>query len=229
MAYIKPTDRKKAWAIRQETSKRPTRDLSIRNLFRIFCEGENTEPEYFKSFPVNTETKVDAIGLARSKSSLVEKTIELLTKDKMLPKMTDFDEDRQLWVVFDYDTKGDANEEQDFNKAVNLAQRKGIKVAYSNDSFELWFLLHYQYQTAALTRHEYYKFLSDNLGCNYEKEGKAKEFSSSLYYMLLGTQTTAIQNARRLYAEKSQEVYSKQNPCTTVHLLVEELNKCLKE
>lgn len=229
MAYIKPTDRKKAWAIRQKTSKRQTRDLSIRNLFRIFCEGENTEPEYFKSFPVNTETKVDAMGLARSKSALVKKTIDLLTKDQMLLGMTDFDQDRQLWVVFDYDTKGDAKEEQDFNEAVSLAQRNGIRVAYSNDSFELWFLLHYQYQTAALTRHEYYKFLSDNLGCNYEKEGKAKEFSSSLYYILLGTQTTAIQNARRLYAEKSQEVYSKQNPCTTVHLLVEELNKCLKE
>ncbi len=229
MAYIKPTDRKKAWAIRKQTSKRPTRELSIRNLFRIFCEGENTEPEYFKSFPVNTETKVDAIGLARSRSALVKKTMQLLTKDQMLEGMTDFDEDRQLWVVFDYDTKGDANEEQDFNDAIALAKDNGIRVAYSNDSFELWFLLHYQYQTAALTRHEYYEILSGHLGCNYEKEGKAKEFSQSLYYLLLGTQAIAIQNATRLYNEKSDDVYSKQNPCTTVHLLVEELNKCLKK
>ena len=81
MAYIKPTDRKKAWAVRQNTEKRPTRDLTLRNLFRIYCEGENTEPEYFKSFAVNTETKVDAIGLARSKTALVTKAIELLTQE----------------------------------------------------------------------------------------------------------------------------------------------------
>lgn len=135
MTYIKPTDKKKAWAIRKQTSKRTTRDLNIRNLFRIFCEGENTEPEYFKSFPVNTETHVYAIGLARSRSALVKKTIELLIKDNILEGMIDFDEDRQLWVVFDYDTKGENLEEQDFNEAIALAKRNGIKIAYSNDSF----------------------------------------------------------------------------------------------
>ncbi|WP_372776773.1 hypothetical protein [Mangrovibacterium sp.] len=86
MAYIKPTDRKKAWAVRQMPQDRELKNLDIRNLFRIYCEGENTEPEYFKSFPVNTETKVEAIGIGRSKTALVEKALELLSKDQLLKR-----------------------------------------------------------------------------------------------------------------------------------------------
>lgn len=228
MAYIKPTDRKKPWAIRKQTEKRPSRDLNIRNLFRIYCEGENTEPEYFKSFPVNTETKVDAIGLARSKTALVKKAIELLKKEDKLKGMSDYDADRQLWVVFDYDKRGDKKEAQDFNMAIDLAHQNGIKVAYSNDSFELWFVLHYQLQTAAVTRQEYYQMLSSKLNLNYEKEGKEKEFSQSLYHIFLSSQAKAIQHATRLYEDKQGGNYCDQNPCTTVFKLVEELNKCIK-
>ncbi len=229
MAYIKPTDRKKPWAIRQQIEKRPVRDLSIRNLFRIYCEGENTEPEYFKSFPVNTETKVEAIGLARSKTSLVEKTIEILTREQMLIGMSEYDEDRQLWVVFDYDKRADVDEAKDFNNAIELAIRNNIKVAYSNDSFELWFVLHYQYQTSAITRNEYYNILSKRLGIDYEEDGKSKDFAQSLYYILLDKEQVAIQNAKRLHESKKSDTYSNQNPCTTVYLLVEELNKCIKK
>jgi hypothetical protein len=229
MAYIKPTDRNKAWARRKMTNKRELRELNIRNLFRIYCEGENTEPEYFKSFPVNTETKVDAIGLARSKTALVEKVIDLLQNDEMLTDdQVNYDSDRQLWVVFDYDTRGDANEAQDFNNAIYIAEQNGVKVAYSNDSFELWFVLHYKYHQAALTRHEYYEMLSDKLKCNYEKEGKSKDFSKALYGIFLPDQQKAIDNAVRLFEEKQGESYCDQNPCTTVFKLVEELNKCLK-
>jgi hypothetical protein len=229
MAYIKPTDRKKPWAIRNKTDKRQIRDLSIRNLFRIFCEGESTEPEYFKSFPVNTETKVEAIGLARSRKSLVKKAISLLSKEEMLLGMSNFDSDRQLWVVFDYDIKGAAGESKDYNDAIELAEKNGIRVAYSNDSVELWFVLHYKYHTASVTRNEYYEYLSSKLNLNYEKEGKSKEFSQSLYHILLPFQTIALQNAERLYNAQCEENYCDQNPCTTVHKLVIELNKCLKK
>jgi hypothetical protein len=49
MAYIKPTDRNKSWAIKKMPYKRVLKDYNVRNLFRIYCEGENTEPEYFKA------------------------------------------------------------------------------------------------------------------------------------------------------------------------------------
>lgn len=229
MAYIKPTDRKKPWAVRQMAEKRVLKDLSIRNLFRIYCEGENTEPEYFRSFPVNTETKVEAIGLGRSKTALVEKAIELLSSDEMLKSQANYDEDRQLWVVFDYDRAGQAREAQDFNHAIWLANHNRIQVAYSNDSFELWFVQHYQFHTAAVTRTEYYEILSELMNCNYEKDGKTKDFSRSIYHILLSNQQTAVQNATRLFQDKEDLTHSDQNPCTTVFKLVQELNKCIKK
>ena len=229
MAYIKPTDKNKPWARRQITDKRELRSFEIKNLFRIYCEGENTEPEYFKSFPVSTETKVEAIGLGRSKTSLVRKTIELLTKESLLKNQKNYDPDRQLWVVFDYDVRREVNEAPDYNQAISLAKQKGIRVAYSNDSFELWFVLHYQFQGTALTRNEYYQILSEKLNCNYEEDGKSKEFAQSLYSMFLLQQPIALQNAARLFEGKKQLTFSDQNPCTTVFQLVEELNKCLKK
>lgn len=228
MTNRKPKDLDKAWRMRQLTNKRELGRREIRNLFHIFCEGENTEPEYFKSFPINTETKVTAIGLGRSKTALVEKAIDLLAKEGLMKRQANFDADRQLWVVFDYDFRGDFNEAGDFNNAIELAQKKGIKVAYSNDSFELWFVLHYQFQTSALTRNEYYHILSSKLNCNYEEEGKAKQFTQSLYQIFLLDQPQAIQNARRLHENKLLISYCDQNPCTTVYKLVEELNKCIR-
>jgi len=227
MTNRKPKDQDKAWNKRKMINKRELGNLEIRNLFHIYCEGKNTEPEYFKSFPVNTETIITAIGLGRSKTALVEKTIELLSKDGLMIRQANFDADRQLWVVFDYDIR-EVNEADDFNQAIELATRKGIRVAYSNDSFELWFVLHYQYQTAAVTRKEYYEILSSKLNCNYEVEGKAKKFTQKLYSRFLPDQPQAIQHAKRLHEGKINDSYCDQNPCTTVYQLVEELNKCIR-
>lgn len=74
MSRIKKTDEKKPWA-----RKTLERDISIkrqvRNTFLIYCEGANTEPEYFRAFPVNTETIVNAIGLGMSRIALVKEII----------------------------------------------------------------------------------------------------------------------------------------------------------
>jgi len=228
MTNRKPKDKDKAWNKRKLINKRELGNLIIRNLFHIYCEGENTETEYFKSFLVNTETIITAIGLGRSKTSLVEKTIELLTRDGLMKRQPNFDADRQLWVVFDYDIRGDVNEAADFNHAIEVAIQKGIHVAYSNDSFELWFVLHFQYQTAAVTRFEYYEILSSKLNLNYEEVGKSKDFVKSVYHILLSNQSKALQNAKRLHEQKINESFCDQNPCTTVYKLVEELNKCIK-
>jgi hypothetical protein len=222
-------DADKAWKIRQTTNKRQLGNREIRNLFHIYCEGENTEPEYFKSFPVNTETKIEAIGLGMSKTALVEEAIRRFSNAKFLKKQTNYDPDRQLWVVFDFDVRGVACDSADFNNAIEFAQKKGIRVAYSNDCFELWFVLHSQYQTSAATRYEYYHLLSERLNCDYEKDGKAQAFAQGLYERFLKDQPKAILHASRLYEEKKNETFSSQNPCTTVFQLVEELNKCIRQ
>jgi len=229
MKPIKKTDRKKAWAKRQLTTKRERRERNIRNLFRIYCEGENTEPEYFKSFPVNTETEIFAIGLGRSRTELVEKVIELLKEGRFLKDQANYDEDRQLWCVFDFDENEETGTREDFNNAIELAGRHELKVAYSNDAFELWIVLHYQYIDSALTRYGYYEILSKQMNLNYEKEGKTKAFAKALYWLLLQKQPKAIKHAEDLHKLQEGQNYCDQNPCTTVYKLVEELNICTKQ
>ena len=220
--YVKPNDMGKAWDKRKITV-RPTRNIAIRNTFLIFCEGINTEPEYFNSFPIMPEA--NAIGLSRSGIALVEKIIELMGKQK------ENDPDQQVWVVFDRDVRYSDGKKGDvyFNKAIKLAYEKGIKCAYSNDCFELWFILHREYQQSALNRTQYYEKLSKWLNINYEKVGKGKGFGRKLYKEFEPQLKTAIKNAEKLHKSHNNNEYHQQNPCSTVYELVKELRKNLRK
>lgn len=220
---IKITDRKKAWN-KKRSKKRPykTESEEKEKTFLIICEGENTEPEYFKSFPVKT-AQIRSFGLGRSRTALIEYVI-MIVKD-------DNDKDTENWVVFDMDIKPDnvAVQKVDYENAIQLAENENIKVAYSNDSFELWLLLHYQYFDNQWTRHQYYKRLSELWDCNYEKMGKQKVFCQQIYKRLQeddrSNQSEAITRAKKLFEDQKELQVSEKNPATQVYLLVEELNK----
>ena len=62
----------------------------------------------------------------------------------------------ECWVVFD---KDDFN--QGFDNAINKALKKKLKVAYSNESFELWFLLHFDFMDSAVGRKDYNKRITE--------------------------------------------------------------------
>lgn len=228
MNRIKKTDENKPWA-----RKTLERDLSIKrqvqNTFFIFCEGANTEPEYFEAFPVNTETIVRAIGLGMCRSSLVKEIIRRVSEQGYLKGQLNYDEDRQIWCVFDRDDRGLPGEDEDFDDAVRLATEHGLHVAYSNDAFELWFCLHDHYIDTQLHRKQFYERLSKRIGFNYEDHGKEKDFAKSLYELFLPLQAKAIQHAERLHkVYEAEPKFSRHNPCTTVYQLVTALNKCLK-
>jgi len=229
MSRVKPTDLDKPWAARRQLKRDTTIIRQVRSIFLIFCEGRNTEPEYFKSFPVNTETQIQAIGLGKSRTSLVKHVIEIATNKELLKGQKYHDTDRQIWCVFDMDTKGDKGEDDDFDNAIKLAEMSGLRVAYSNDSFELWFLLHDKYLESRLRRSQYYEYLSGTLQVDYIKHGKNLKFCKALYALFADRQHIAIKNAERLVKSHYHEArYSRKNPCTTVHELVIQLNTCLK-
>ena len=219
-----------AWQKRTDTTRRAfASNRTIKNTFLIYCEGANTEPEYFKTFPVTTETEIEAVGLGRSCTALVEKVIEMATNEGILTGQKEFDPDRQIWCVFDKDKKGQAGEDEDFNNAIILAQQQGIKVAYSNDSFELWLVLHDRFLDSALHRSQFYDILTKKLGYNYERYGKEKDYAKKLYAFFENTQPQALIYATKLHKKQADLKPSEQNPCTLVYELVNELNKCLKK
>jgi hypothetical protein len=199
--------------------------------FLIICEGENTEPFYFQGFPVSKEVHRHPViieGGRNSKTSLVEYALKIRDKEKYAG--------REVWCVFDYDIKPDeaATQPQDFNSAITKAESNGMKVAWSNDAFELWFVLHYQKLDVHLTRHELFSILKKEWCLDsFSNVAKTVEFCHGHYERHGGTesesQKLAIKRARELHQNNNgKKDFSNHCPCTTVYLLVEELNKNLK-
>lgn len=221
---IKETDIKgnKAWLKKTGIFKYPIETIAKNKRFLIVCEGQ-TEELYFKSFPVLT-ADVRSIHHGCSKSTLVE-SVKIYLENEA------YDE---IWCVFDMDYNPEVSGQfEDYNHAINTAIKEGYKCAYSNDAFELWFVLHYQYIDQEQLRTFFFKILSKYWGINYERIGKTRNFAKSIYSILISDQSAsqaiAIKNAYRLFDTQKEKNYHLQNPCTTVCFLVEELNYHLRK
>ncbi len=215
-----------AWERRGTSTPYNIEQFEANKRILIVCEGQ-TETIYFKSFDVLLLEVHCIDSKGRTKRQLIQYCEETVNQHKK--RNLTFDE---IWCVFDMDINKGENEFADFDNAISSATTKGYKVAYSNDAFELWFYLHYEFTDQQNRRTFYYRELSKYWGMNYEKNGKAENFCRKIYNLLENdarcSQTKAIHNAIRLHNDQQHLVHSKQNPVTTVYLLVRELNKYLK-
>ena len=215
---IEQLKREKREAKAAKKRKVATRDRIVR--FLIVCEGERTEPNYFRELVKDRYSEVRAeeiVGEGRSTCALVKKTEEIRNRLERQRQLT-FD---RVWVVFD---KDDFN---DFNEAIALADRKGYNAAWSNEAFELWYLLHYIYLDAAISRADDIRKLEDEIRkiSGYESFRYQKN-DPGIYKLLLetGNEALAKKRAARL-REFFQETmdYKNHKPCTNVDVLVDEL------
>lgn len=173
--------------------------------FLIVCEGSKTERYYFeelrKDHRLNAEVTVRGLGLDPS---------QLVDTAHKLRGLENYD---QVWCVFDRNTWP----AQNFNNALVQARHHGIGVAYSNEAFELWYLLHFYYYDTGIPHQEYIERLEGLLGHPYAKN------SRDTYRELRSRQKDALRNARTLLAQYQPSDPANDNPSTTVHILVEEL------
>ncbi len=185
--------------------------LPLRQRFLIICEGEKTEPNYFSSFRA-PRSVIKVKSFRYSTRQLVEKAVEL--------KQIYEEQYDQYWCIFDREEFTAI----DFNSAFKIARRHNIKIAYSNEAFELWYLLHFVYLDTGISRQEYIRRLENKemLGHKYQKN------SNSMYSELVERQSIAIRNASNLLANYNPPNPAEDNPSTTVHKLVIELNKYSK-
>lgn len=202
------------------SKERPTTGRRLQYRFLIVCEGEKTEPNYFRAIIKNPQysTVIDAElrGLGRSTVSLVKATAKIRDEIEERNELT-FD---GVWVVFDEDGK------KDFNKAITMARSLRLKSAWTNEAFELWYYLHFEYLNTGIDRHTYI----DKINAVLRKRMKDKSFSYKKndkgFYALLqkyGDEAFAkkcASNLRKLYDGTD---YNQHKPCTMVDLLVNEL------
>lgn len=175
--------------------------VTPRKTILVVCQGEQTEPNYFKKFGSEWLTvRIEKVG---------KDTISVINKAKKLKK-----EFEEIWVVFDKDDFDDST----FDNAIQSARSSKIKVAYSNECFEVWYILHFEFLNTEIPRTEYFTKLEKIFDCKYAKN------NDFMYERLKNRMGIAIANAKRLmdlYGTSSHP--SKDNPSTTVHLLVQEL------
>lgn len=184
----------------------------------IVCEGEQTEKHYFQSFR-SGKLHVDV-------QPYVGQPRQIVLRAEALQNRRDYDE---VWVVFDldFDSSRGLEQYQEFERAIELAKKKGCKVAYTIDAFELWFRLHYERITTSVGRKALYKDLSKRWKVNYERDGKRADFAKSIPEKLSADEAAdvkkAIERAAAMLEKRGDLPMAERNPITTVHLLVERL------
>lgn len=181
--------------------------------YLIVCEGERTEPNYFNALIGGRNSKVLSVevrGEGQSTCRLVHTAIE--ERDK---SMIEFD---RVWVVFDKD------DFTDFNEAIALAQSNNICSAWSNEAFELWYYLHFQYLDTPISRSQYIDALEREIR-KHEPDYSYKKNDKGTYAILCnyGNLDLAIRHAERLEKLYDDTNFAAHKPCTKVHHLVKEL------
>lgn len=227
----------------KDTLERPVRSRCYKQFFLIACEDTKGEPAYFDEFkkmfdslsPDDTVlvrplgTGFDPLGVV--KHAIKEK--EIYKKEK--GKDADF-----VWAVFDKDD----NDENDtkiekFAEALQIAKDNHIKIAFSNECFELWFLLHFSdvNQEESMPRETIYTKLQDSINkgrtpetqivYTHKHPQKGELDSAGLVPIIFNSnnESMAIQRATRLRQFHLDKMHSEleSNPRTDVDLLVTEL------
>lgn len=203
------------------------------NSYLIVTEGERTEPLYFGGLKKLIEENVggtinvanvdspsiEVCGQGTSTTRLIE-IAEKMAKDSKIIY-------QNIWVVFDKD------DFKDFDEAIKDGVDKGYNIAWSNQSFEYWIFLHFNYSDSALHRDVWCDKLDEIFKTHRIKDGTYKKNYSDIYEICdtYGSVDAAIKNAKRRMADFKcgVDAPSKYDPGTNVHILVEELKEYLKE
>lgn len=221
LAKKRSREQLKAQRKKEPSLERPDASLTEKPAILIVCEGKRTEPSYFNQFRI-VSARVSSHGLGFNTVSLVNQAIELAKKEN-------YD---QVWCVFDKDDFSDKH----FNEAIRKAERNEFKVAYSNQSFEYWLILHFDdHQGGRMPRNDYNSKINKLLKpFNIAYDGKgAKSIEEDFFELLNGVDEKSKTRRVELAIKRAKKIYNlvdRSNPAkcessTTVFKLVEELLK----
>ncbi|VTP93182.1 RloB family protein [Sphingobacterium daejeonense] len=233
----------KPWEIK-ETDSRPLNNLI--NVL-IFTEDEVSEKYYFEWFQ-NNDLKVTVFPNQKSGIKNIINIISHCEKEEIIYKSSrngsyKIKDGFEIWSVFDKDSYRESpNRDSDisYNIAIDYAIKSGFNVAWSNDCFELWILLHFFDEENVLDlmhRDQIYDELSkiffeyrenkeiplESFRYN-EYFKKQVRFINIVRFNILPNTELAINRAERLFSKfEEKKSFSEINPCTTVFELVKKL------
>jgi len=203
----------------------------------LVCEGKKTECNYFKGLVASLNTTgnnhilLKPCGEGKNTTSLidsVDKHFDYLDKEYGLTRIP------YTKIIFVFD-KDDFSADQ-FNSAVTKAKKRfpNCIVAWSNESFELWLNLHFDYISTGMTRWEYNDRLTDILrnkkiltkNQNYKDHISNHDDIFNKIESAGGCYKKAESHAQTLASQnKFKHNPAKSNPVTMVHDAVAALRK----
>lgn len=196
----------------------------VKLTFLIATEGTRTEPNYFKALKTELE-KSNRFSIDISVQGKGKATTTLVNKVHRQIEYNHQEYDR-VWVVFDRD------EFPDFDEAIQQAAEHKINCAWSNESFELWLLLHFKDVSGHTDRKDLCDLLEAAIRNELHKTDPAALYDYSKgdteiyeHVTTLGNEAEAFARAEVLKNnfKESNVAPSAQNPCTHVDELVFEL------
>ena len=209
------------------------RIAQIEHKYFIFCEGKETEPNYFEGFErhigLNAKYKnmvyIRIEGLGKDTERVIKDAEHYVNENKI--------ENAKIWCVYDKDSfpPEHFNKVSERARHLNKSKDKNIEycVAWSNQCIEYWFILHFNYYDSDNDR-KYYK---NNLNMNFKRFELPKytKNDEKIFEKLTsnGDPKLAIRYAKRRESECQGKSDTDSSPATKVYKLVEELAKYLPE
>lgn len=146
---------------RQRPLSRAASKKAVRKDILVLVEGERTEEDYLVHWHRAHRMRVNVTihPFHGGPRQLIDRAVQEKRKgerDQRRGRGRGYDE---VWCCFDVD------EHPFLNEVKQIAESNGIRLAVSNPCIELWFLLHYENQTAYLERWDAQSRASNHLGC----------------------------------------------------------------
>lgn len=187
----------------------------------IVSEGIKTEVAYITGFATAINQKyanfttgdmIKIKGTGRNCQSLLDYARKVV--DSEMPQAS------IVWLMYDKDDFPLDNFDNTQFSAEQRLDKRIFKVAWSNESLELWFVLHFQDLNTNVGRDKYIEILQKY--CDYRKN------DPNLFELMKANTDIAISRAKRQYETYPQDTPASQRcPATKVFELVAELKKYL--
>lgn len=185
--------------------------------YLIVTDTKETEKNYFEglrdSIPSELKERL-VIKVEKAKTvELVEKALEIIRQESQY---------RIPWIIFDRD------QVKDFNEIIQVAEKNGVGVGWSNPCFEIWLYAYFGEMPAIMESYICCKRFAEK----FEKVTGQKYFKNdkNIYQKLVqyGDEKKAIQIADRYYKkgiEDKKKNPSEMWPACKVHKVVDEIMK----
>lgn len=221
------------------TQARPYGNRPPRRYFLIVCEGEETEPNYFNSIaaqlPKDMVNHITVKGVGKNTLHLIDAAKEEIARRRSA-RLPDY---YYVWLVFDRDEfpadhfnrtidSAESINKQNMSLPPKARRCEHWKCAWSNEAFELWYVLHFREQLGgAVSRTQYQTMLEEDIRTNTaEKDFAYKKNDPQMFARLKTFIPSAIRRAERaldVQLRTKGKAWADMNPATRVHELVRSL------